>query len=94
MIVAACTLKLQLHGPRSLKEKRRIVKSLTRRLGQEFNVAVAEVDHHEVWQTAALAVVSVGTDAGTLHSRMERVVEWIRHTRPDLYIEDVRFELR
>jgi len=94
MIVAACTLKLQLNGPRSLKDKRRIVKSLTTRLGREFNVAVAEVDHHDVWQTVALGLVSVGTDAGFLHSQMERMVEWIRHTRPDLYVEEVHFELR
>jgi hypothetical protein len=94
MIVAACTLKLQLSAPRSLKEKRRIVKSLTTRLGQEFNIAIAEIDHHDVWQTAALGLVSVGTDAGYLHSQMERAVDWIRRTRPDLYLEEVRFELR
>jgi uncharacterized protein len=40
----------------SLKDKRRVVKSVTATVRTKFNVAVAEVDHQETWQRAAVGV--------------------------------------
>ena len=62
MIIASCVLTLELAGVFSLKEKRSIVKSVLKRLPQKFNVAVAEVDHHDAWGTAVIALVMVGND--------------------------------
>jgi hypothetical protein len=57
------------------------VKSLKDRLRQGFNVSVAEVDTHELWQTAILAAVCVGTDRAYVNGVLDRVlqaVEWER----------------
>jgi len=62
MIVGVMAWELALAGCQSLKDKRRIVKSLKDRLHQRFNVSAAEVDHQDVWQRAALAVSVVTTD--------------------------------
>ena len=62
MVVAVRSWKLQLAGCQSLKDKRRIVKSLKDRLHRQFNVSAAEVDHQDVWQRAALACGVVTTD--------------------------------
>ena len=62
MIVGLKTWELHLAGCRSLKEKRRILKSLKDRLHNQFNVSVAETDHHESWQRAELACCVVATD--------------------------------
>lgn len=94
MLVATCVLKLQLYGVYSIKDKRQIVKSLLKRLPQQFNVAVAEVDHQDVWQTAAICLVTVGTDAAYLHGLLEKSVGWIQQQRPDLYIEQYAIEFR
>lgn len=93
MIIATCVLKLQLYGVYSLKEKRQIVKSLLSRLSQKFNLAVAEVEHHDVWQTAGIALVTVGIDAKYLHGLLENCVGWIQHHRPDLVIEQYAIRL-
>ena len=87
MLVATCEIKLTLYGVASLKEKRQILKSLLKRLPQNFNVAVAEVDYQDVWQTGMIALVTVGNDAGHLHSILEKAVAWIERQRPDLPIE-------
>lgn len=93
MIVATCVLTLQLDGVRSLKEKRRIVKSVTARLRQQFNVTVAEVDHHDVWQTAVIALATVGTDAAYQHGLLQKAVNWLEEQRPDVPIYDYSIEI-
>ena len=78
MAVAIVTLRLSLPGAHSLKDKRRIVKSLKDRLRQRFNVAVAEMEHHDVWQTACLAVVTVSPDGTFANSTVSKVAEFVR----------------
>lgn len=63
MVVGVGRWELLLQGCQSLKDKRRIVKSLKDRLHQKFQVSVAEVDHHDQWQRAALGVAVVSGDA-------------------------------
>ena len=94
MHVATCQIKLVLAGVRSLKEKRRILKSISARISNEFNVAIAEVGLNDVWQSALLGVASVGNDARLLHRVMENVVDWIERNRPDLILTDYKIEFR
>ena len=58
-------LSAELHFPEahSLKEKRMYVRSAKDQLKNRFGAAVAEVDHHEVWQRARLTVAVVTRDA-------------------------------
>lgn len=62
MVVGLITWELHLAACQSLKEKRRIVKSLKDRLHQRFNVSAAETDHHDLWQRAEVSVCVVSTD--------------------------------
>src|ERR671910_3265793 len=59
-------LSVELHFPEahSLKEKRMSVRSAKEQLRNRFGAAVAEVDHHEVWQRARLTAAVVTRDAG------------------------------
>ncbi len=61
MVVGLLTIELFLAESNSLKEKRRIVKSLLDRLSSRFNVSCAEVSERDTWQRASLAVVHVNT---------------------------------
>jgi uncharacterized protein YlxP (DUF503 family) len=94
MHVATCIIKLDLAGAYSLKEKRRVVKSLLSRLPRQFNVAVAEVDCHDIWQTAVIGLVTVGNDAAYLHGLLEKSVAWIEKTRPDAPVDAYEIEFR
>jgi uncharacterized protein len=94
MHVATCVITLNLHGVDSLKGKRRIVKSILTRLPRQFNVAVAEVDLQDVWQTAVICLATVGNDGSHLHARLEKAVRWIEQSRPDVPIEHYAIEFR
>lgn len=93
MIIASCTITLQLEAVFSLKEKRRILKSILARLPQKFNVAVAEVDHHDVWGTAVIALVTVGNNTTHLHKQLQKAVAWLEQQRPDVPIADFEIEI-
>ena len=94
MLIAACTVELTLYGVESLKDKRQILKSILARLPRQYNVAVAEVDHQDLWQSAVICIVTVGNDAGHLHSVLEHAVTWIERHRPDAPIADYTIEFR
>ena len=60
--IGVLTLELRLENSHSLKDKRHVVKSLKDRLRHKFNVAVAEIDHQDLWQRSAVAAVTVSSD--------------------------------
>lgn len=92
MHVATCVITLQFYGVDSLKAKRRILKSLLSRLPRQFNVAVAEIDCHDTWQTSVICMVTVGNDPGYLHGLLEKAVTWIEDNRQDTVIERYSIE--
>lgn len=93
MVVVVATLDLHLPGVASLKEKRGILKTLIARLHKKFNIACAEVDLNDVWQSAALGVAIVSNHAGHGEAVLESVLRWIEQNRPDLEIVDHTFEI-
>lgn len=72
MVVGVIGWELQLFEPQSLKEKRRLVKSVKERLRNRFNVSVAETDHHDVWQRAEITACVVATDRRRAESILDR----------------------
>jgi uncharacterized protein YlxP (DUF503 family) len=69
--IGILTLELRLENAHSLKDKRRVVESLKDRLRHKFNVAVAEIAHQDLWQRAAVAVVTVSSD----HAHAQKVLQ-------------------
>lgn len=87
--------QFHLHLPsQSLKGKRGIVKSILARARNNFNVASAEVDLHDVHGTARLGFVTVSNDAVKARQILERLEEWIVDERPDVDVVDVLIEER
>jgi uncharacterized protein YlxP (DUF503 family) len=78
MLVALERFDLRIPACGSLKEKRHVVKTLTNAIRSKFNVSVAEVDHHDLWQRTALAVAVVsreGYHAKRVLHEIERFVD-------------------
>lgn len=94
MIIGACAIRLHLPGVLSLKEKRGRLKPLLARLPKEFNLAAAETDLHDVWQSAEIGLVTVSNDAGLVQSLLEKSVRWVEHNCPDIEVQDYHIELR
>ncbi len=93
MTVGLCRVWLRLPQNHSLKEKRRVIKSLTARLHNKFNIAVAEVDDHDRWQMISLGITCVTTSESHAHQMMASVVTFIRNERPDAEMVDYHTEV-
>ena len=74
MIVGTLRITLYLPGTRSLKEKRRIIRSIKDRVRHKFNVSFVESDHQDVWQTAEFGVAAAGNETAHLHSVLDNVL--------------------
>ena len=71
--------ELHLNDCRSLKDKRRILKSLKDRLHNQYNVSVAETNHHDKWQRAELACCVVSSERRHAESVLSAASEMVGH---------------
>ncbi len=94
MVIGACCVRLRLPGCASLKAKRGLLKPLLARLHREFNVAAAETDLQDVWQSAEIGIVAVANDAGFVQAELENIVAWIERNRPEVEVTDAQIEMR
>ena len=78
MKLAILQFELLIRHAESLKDKRRVVKSIKDRLHRDHMVAVAEVASLDEHTTAHLAAVAVGSDVRHLQSLLSRIVEKLR----------------
>ena len=76
MVIGACEVRLMILGARSLKEKRKVLKSFKDRLSR-MNVSVAEVDDNDKWQAATLGITLVSNDAGFVNSVIDKIIQGI-----------------
>jgi uncharacterized protein YlxP (DUF503 family) len=93
VVIGLLTLELNIPSAHSLKDKRRVLKSLQARLRNEFNISVAEVSEHDIWRNAVIAVVCVSNDSKYAHGLLNRVANWIENARLDCVLADYQIEL-
>ena len=82
MIVGVCTVELYIPDGHSLKAKRQVLSSLKERLRGKFNISIAEVDEHDLWQKAVLGIACVATDRAYVNQVLDHVVNVIRAVPP------------
>jgi hypothetical protein len=83
MVVGLLSVELHIPGAQSLKDKRMVLRSVKDRL-RKFNVAVAEVEHQNLWQRAGLGIVTVSTSEPHAGRELAAVVDEIERAEPGL----------
>jgi uncharacterized protein len=73
VIIGALKVRLQIYGAHSLKEKRKVLKSIKDRLAH-MNAAIAEVDDLDKWQAATLGLAVVSNEAGFVNSMLDKIM--------------------
>lgn len=88
-------LQVKLHFPenQSLKEKRRIVKSIVTRLRNQYNVSVAEVEAQDLWQIAVLGIACVSNHNQHVNETLSRIINFIIDNYPELELVDQELEV-
>lgn len=77
MHIGVCKIKLYLPESQSLKDKRRVIKSLIDRLKNRFNIAIAEVEAQDIHQSAVLGAVSVANEVKFVDKILAQTIKFI-----------------
>jgi uncharacterized protein YlxP (DUF503 family) len=77
MVIGTLTVTLQVPDSGSLKDKRQVVRSLTAKLRNTFNVAVAEVADQDLWQSAVIGVACVSSDSRHADEMCQKVLRFV-----------------
>ncbi|UCB49754.1 MAG: DUF503 domain-containing protein [Deltaproteobacteria bacterium] len=85
MVVGILKIDLHLHDNRSLKGKRKIVKSIVDRIKYKFNVSVAEVGSNDKWQRIELGVSTVGNDRRHIDASLNNILAFV----DSLYLAEI-----
>ncbi len=93
MHIGVCRLTLHLPNSQSLKDKRQVARSLTARIRNQFNVAVAEESGNQLWQELTLVVCSVSSEAGHANEIISKVADFVEDSRIDLEIMGYETEI-
>ena len=86
MQVGVCRITLRLPENESLKGKRRVIKSLSSKVRNKFNVSMAEVGDNEAWQIATLGITCVGNDSRHVDEVIGNVLDYIERSRDDFEV--------
>ena len=93
MHVGVCRLTLHLPEVSSLKEKRRIARSLADRIRNQFNVAAAEVEDNDRRQRLTLGIACVSNERGHADATLSKVLNYIEENRLDAELVEVQSEI-
>ena len=80
MIVGAAVVELHVHGSQSLKAKRGVVRSITGRLRNRFNVSASEVGGQGTWQRAVIGLSMSGAEEVPIRRALEAAIRFVEET--------------
>jgi uncharacterized protein len=93
MNTGICKLKLHIPESNSLKDKRRIIKSIIARMKKQFNISIAEVEDNDLWRVATLGISCVSNHEQHVDETLNHVMDFIVQHYPTLEIVDHEIEI-
>lgn len=77
MIVGKLEVELFFGECQTLKDKRRVLKSIIQRIKGKFNVSIAEVGGQDTWQRSVLGIVCVSNETAQVQSILSNVTNFL-----------------
>jgi hypothetical protein len=93
MNIGVCQLELRLPENESLKGKRRVIKSITARLQNRYNISVAEVDNQGLWQRATLGITCISNHRRHANEILSGVVNFVVQNYPEVELLSSEIEV-
>jgi len=85
LIVGSCQMEVFIFESNSLKEKRKVIKSIIGRVQARFNVSIGEIDFHDNWKRAVIGFACVSNNSKHANEVLDNVINFIN--------EDSRIEM-
>ncbi len=92
MHIGVLQLEIEIPDAMSLKDKRRVVKSLKDRIAHRHNVSIAEVGALDEHRRSILGVAMVSNDSRYVQGALSKLVDFVR-TVPQAGLIDYQIDL-
>ncbi len=92
MRIGALHVSFMIFDANSLKQKRKVIRSVKDRLMNTFNVSVAEVGSNDKWQIGELGIATVGNETRFVNSVLSKVEDFLE-TFPSIRVIEVDLEI-
>jgi uncharacterized protein YlxP (DUF503 family) len=93
LTIGFCRLELYLPAAASLKDRRRVARSMTARIRNKFNVAISELGGDRQWRYLTLGVCSLSNDSSHANQILSWVVSYVEESRDDFELLDYATEM-
>jgi len=85
MVVCSLKREFRLTDNRSLKGKRKVVRSMVDKVKSRFNASIAEVGSNDKWQKIELGISAVGNDRRHIDSSLNHILSFLE----SLYLAEI-----
>ena len=92
MVIGVCRVELSIPDSFSLKDKRRVLKSIITRIRNRFNVSISEIEDNDMWQRAIIGISSISNNAHYTNKVLNEVINYLQKER-NIIILDYSIEL-
>lgn len=93
MVVGVGYVTIQVFESHSLKEKRRVVRSLVERARHRFNASISEVSYQDTWQMAGIGITCASNSGAHADQMLTEIVRFIEANLAFGAVADVHTEL-
>ena len=77
MVVGTLKISIYIHDSQSLKEKRKVVKSIVTKVQTKFNASIAEIGSNDKWQMVELGISTVANDRRFVNSTLDTILSYV-----------------
>lgn len=81
MIIGSLQVRIHIPGAQSLKSKRLVLKSVITKVRNQFNVSIAELNGHDLWQSCTLGIVVTGRERKFLDQVLNKLMDHLNSVR-------------
>lgn len=76
-MIGFAQMEFRIYNAHSLKDKRSVLKRILTRAKQKYNISIAEMEHHDVWQRTKIAVATVASTRQKAERELEQAIEFL-----------------
>ncbi|MCH8300574.1 MAG: DUF503 domain-containing protein [Candidatus Marinimicrobia bacterium] len=81
-ILGLLQLDIFIPESRSLKDKRKVIKSIRETVRKKFNVSIAETGDHEIWGKSQLSISKVSNQSDVIRKEFQNIQKDIERRYP------------
>ncbi|MDI6781185.1 MAG: DUF503 domain-containing protein [bacterium] len=93
MIIGTAVIEFYIPNSHSLKDKRRVLKSIIARIRNKFNVSVSEIDSHELWGRALIGIACISNDTKYTNQVLTQIINMIENEITEVEVISHRIEI-